>query len=240
MRTHENKETTKLLDTPSPGHECCHHPASGVRGALPPIRFGAHTFRAEVGPSHKPLLSRTIHWPGGGASGVTLGPGYDMGLRSAAQVVQELMQVGVPRAAAETLAKGAGLRGIAAQRYVALYRHSSPQISEQIERQLFTEVTTPEVVRDVKRILAKPDTVAAYGAIRWDALPQTVQELLFDLRYRGDYTPTTRRLLHPLIAAGDTAGLRAAVEDRAFWRARGVPEGRISARIELLNLGATQ
>jgi hypothetical protein len=163
-----------------------------------------------------------------------------MGLRSAAQVVQDLMQVGVPRAAAETLAKGAGLRGVAAQRHVALYRHNTPQISEQVEQRLFTEVTTPEVVRDVKRILAKPDTVAAYGAVTWDSLPQPLQELLFDLRYRGDYTPTTRRLLHPLIVAGDTAGLRAAVEDRAFWRARGVPEGRIAARIELLSQGATR
>lgn len=52
-------------------------------------------------------VSNKLHWPKG-ASGVTLGPGYDMRHRSAAEVEKDLMAVGVDAKLAKTASAGAG------------------------------------------------------------------------------------------------------------------------------------
>jgi len=65
---------------------------------------------AQAGVSNKP------HWPGG-SSGVTLGPGYDLGHRTAAQIVADLTSIGVASSAAEALSKAAGLTGTDAQTF---------------------------------------------------------------------------------------------------------------------------
>lgn len=67
---------------------------------------------AQAGVSNRP------HWPGG-SSGVTVGPGYDLGGRSAASVITDLTSIGVDRASAERLAVGAGLKGTQARDFVA-------------------------------------------------------------------------------------------------------------------------
>ena len=65
---------------------------------------------AQKGVSNKP------HWPGG-SSGVTLGPGYDLGHRTAAQIVSDLTKIGVESSAAEVLSQAAGLTGTNAQTF---------------------------------------------------------------------------------------------------------------------------
>jgi len=65
---------------------------------------------AQAGVSNKP------HWPGG-SSGVTLGPGYDLGHRTAPQIVADLTSIGVASSAAEALSKAAGLTGTDAQTF---------------------------------------------------------------------------------------------------------------------------
>ncbi|GBR21509.1 hypothetical protein AA0616_2051 [Komagataeibacter nataicola NRIC 0616] len=57
-----------------------------------------------------------MHWPDG-ASGVTLGPGYDMRDRSRAEVEQKLRSIKITSDLATKLAAGAGLRGEAARRF---------------------------------------------------------------------------------------------------------------------------
>ncbi len=59
-------------------------------------------------------VSNRLHWPGG-ASGVTLGPGYDMKERSAAAIAADLQRIGVPEAAAVAVSRAAGLRTGAAR-----------------------------------------------------------------------------------------------------------------------------
>lgn len=53
-------------------------------------------------------VSNVLHWPKG-ASGVTLGPGYDMKERSADTIVADMMAIGINRETAQKIAKGAGL-----------------------------------------------------------------------------------------------------------------------------------
>lgn len=70
---------------------------------------------AQAGVSDRP------HWPGG-ASGVTLGPGYDLKGRTADAVVADLTAIGVERAAATRIARGAGLSGAQARDFAATNR----------------------------------------------------------------------------------------------------------------------
>jgi GH24 family phage-related lysozyme (muramidase) len=53
-------------------------------------------------------VTNHLHWPGG-ASGITLGPGYDMKARSAAQITADMKAIGLPDAAIEIVAKAAGM-----------------------------------------------------------------------------------------------------------------------------------
>lgn len=62
-------------------------------------------------------ISDRLHWPGG-VSGVTLGPGYDMGARTADTVVRDLTAIGVDRATAVAVSAGAGKIGHDARDFV--------------------------------------------------------------------------------------------------------------------------
>ena len=66
-------------------------------------------------------VSNHLYWPHG-ASGVTLGAGYDMRERSAASIEADLTSIGVDPAAARAAAGGAGLRNDEARRFAAGHR----------------------------------------------------------------------------------------------------------------------
>ncbi len=209
-------------------------PAYDPLSPLLQVGFGQRTFDAEGLETPGRFFSRALHWPGG-ASGVTIGRGYDMGGRSPEQVQRELLRAGLEAGEAALLSRAAGLKGGDARSFVAEWKPCAPVLSLQAQQSLFTNVTLPETLQDVRRILEKPDVVARYGAVAWNTLPAAAQELLFDLRYRGDYTPGTRERIQPLLVAKDWAGLREAMEDRPFWQSRGVPANRITARTEIVS-----
>jgi hypothetical protein len=110
----------------------------------------------------------------------------------------------------------------------------SPVLSVQAQRALFEKITTPETIADIKRIFSKPDVQATYGSARWEDLSEYAKEVVFDLRYRGDYTPTTRKEIQPLLVRGDDEGLRALIGDTAYWSKRNVPAERVRARMNIL------
>lgn len=197
------------------------------------VAFGQTTFNAEGQEARGKFFSRAIHWPGG-ASGVTLGRGYDMGQRTRLQILSELRYAGMSESDANFLSGAAGLRGESARRFVATRSVESPSISLPAQRALFETITTPEIIGDIKRILAKPDLQATYGAVTWDQLDPLAQELVFDLRYRGDYTPETRTQIQPALVSGNIELLARVMADRAYWASRGVPPQRIEDRISLL------
>jgi GH24 family phage-related lysozyme (muramidase) len=59
-------------------------------------------------------VSNHLYWPGG-ASGVTLGAGYDMKERTKNQVSADMVRICVPKAIADKIANGAGLSGSKAE-----------------------------------------------------------------------------------------------------------------------------
>jgi hypothetical protein len=200
------------------------------------VRFGQSTFDAEGTEASGRFFSRRISYPDFGDSGVTIGRGYDMGRRTSRQVISELGAAGMPLDDARYLAQSAGLRQDRAREFVEQHMATAPLISLETQKRLFEEIVTPDLIKDIKRIFAKPDTVRMYGETHWEKLPQAAQELIFDLRYRGDYTPTTRRRLQPPLVSGDLRELRAVIDDTAYWRTRGVPTERIRERQRLAEL----
>ena len=61
--------------------------------------------------------SNILHWPGGG-SGVTLGPGYDMKERTEESIAKDMQAIGQSADIAKKIAKGAGLKGDDAKKFV--------------------------------------------------------------------------------------------------------------------------
>ncbi|APR83023.1 EF hand domain protein [Minicystis rosea] len=178
-----------------------------------------------------------VHWPGG-VSGVTIGPGYDMGQREESAVKADLIDAGVPAADAEKLCKGAGKTGDTAGTWVTNNKPTLPKISVDASKKLFEHVYPTYVGR------AKGVT-KAWGC-DWEKFPQRMKEVLVDLSYRGDFWHNSSKgtdskhkpKLLPSMQKADYAAFRAAIRDYKYWQQNtnlgddknGNPNNRITAR----------
>src|SRR5262245_14023661 len=77
---------------------------------------GGVTFDSEGNEGGK-YHSRKLHVPGS-TSGLTIGRGYDMGAKTAAQITTDLTAAGVELAMAKTLSGAATLRGENAKKFI--------------------------------------------------------------------------------------------------------------------------
>jgi hypothetical protein len=133
------------------------------------------TYRNEVqaGRSNRP------HWPGG-ASGLTLGPGYDIGHRTEAEVLAFLGgELGCAGAGLTCFAAGAGLTGDDAEAYLDSNRAllDALDITTEQEEAIFALIA-PKYEDGVKRILAR-----RVSPVSWDDLDDDQKSLLFDYHY---------------------------------------------------------
>ncbi|TSC31415.1 calcium-binding protein [Corallococcus sp. Z5C101001] len=194
---------------------------------------GQLTFDAEGQETRGAYFSRKAHCPGG-ASGVTIGRGYDMRERTQESVVSDLIAAGVPRGDAELLAQGAKLTGNEAAHFIARADVKVIQISPMAQKKLFSAVYG-QYAADVKRISSKSDTVAKYGNVDWENLDPALKDVVVDLRYRGDYTPATRREIQEIIAHNDLQGLYDVLSNQAKMTGEwGVPRDRFERRRDYL------
>ncbi|SAL76527.1 EF hand domain-containing protein [Caballeronia arvi] len=88
--------------------------------------------------SHEAMAGVTnrLHWPGG-ASGVTLGAGYDMKARSATEVASDMMFLGIDQNTANEISKAAGLSSSQASRF-ASDNHDLLNLTDDQQVQLLT------------------------------------------------------------------------------------------------------
>lgn len=93
-------------------------------------------------------VSNHLHWPGG-ASGVTLGPGYDMRDRLRAEIEQKLRDIGVNSGIAARVSAGAGLRGEAARRFAEV-NHNLVSLTDDQQKHLL-QVNLPGYEAIVRR-----------------------------------------------------------------------------------------
>lgn len=194
------------------------------------VEKGQLTFDAE-GMEGGRYHSRHAHWPGGN-SGVTIGRGYDMGSRTSASVFSDLTAAGVPANVAEQYSAGAGLKGSSAGTWVTNNRDGIAQITPEQQNSLFSK-TYAEQEAEVRRISEKPDAVKKYGAVCFDNLDPKIRDSLVDLKYRGDYTPTTRKFLQKAAADNDAEAFGKEMQDRSNWG--NVPADRLNRRVDYWN-----
>ena len=107
-------------------------------------------------------VSNRLHWPGG-ASGVTLGAGYDLKARARAGVVADLMQIGLASEVARKAADGAGLTGSAARAFCAKHRDLIALDRSQEMALLVHVVPAYEAI--VRRFVKVPLTQNQYDAL---------------------------------------------------------------------------
>ena len=149
--------------------------------------------------------TKFIHWPHTAASGVTLGKGYDIGSRSASQVVADLVAAGMSETQATAISAGAGLKGDAAGAFVTNNRDAIGEIAKSVQISLlgtmltaYTErarttatSTTPDASN---RNAAGREAAGGLEAgtvvmsdIQWNNLHPAMVEFLTDLIYQGGY-----------------------------------------------------
>ena len=175
-----------------------------------------------------PYFSRVAHHPSQ-SSGVTIGRGYDMKERSRDEIVGHLTAAGVPLDEVAILADGARLRGAGAAGFIARREVREIVITEAAELALF-EAIYPFYLREAERLCTKADVTEVYGECRWESFLPLLQEVIADLRFRGDYSPASRRLIQNAIVSGDLAAIRDAIDSIP-----GVPADRRRRRHEVMN-----
>ncbi|SDI78748.1 calcium sensor EFh, partial [Pseudomonas panipatensis] len=147
------------------------------------VERGQITFDAEGNDNPaSEYFSRRLHWPGG-ASGVTLGRGYDMKHRSSATVYSDLIAAGVDAGAAERFSRGAGLSNSAASNFVIENREAFGNITIEAQRKLFEDIIYPRyelAARQRYSIAISGDA----GAVPWERLHDLIRDIAVDLTYQ--------------------------------------------------------
>lgn len=196
--------------------------------SLKPAR-GLVTLESEgVEAPGSPFHSRVLHVPGG-ASGVTIGRGYDMAKKSPAKIEADLISAGVPAAEAKEIARASGLTGAAARAFRDAHKGFS--ISQEAQLKLF-EISYREEEAEVRRISDGDSCRQAYGAVDWDKVHPAILDIFVDLKFRGDWSPATRKFCQKLLVGNDLKGLAECMKSSANWG--GVPPDRFKRRCDYL------
>jgi len=142
----------------APTHTPADAPATGQVAPTTPTQQAALGGLSEAGlraihaREAVPGVSNRLHWPEG-ASGVTLGAGYDLKNRSRDEIVRDLTAIGIDRTTAQAVSAGAGLVGAQAQAFAGANRNLVNLSSTQ-ETNLLRD-TVPayaQAVRDAVRV----------------------------------------------------------------------------------------
>jgi hypothetical protein len=200
---------------------------------------GKLTFDAE-GQEGGPYHSRKFHWPGPG-SGVTIGRGFDCKLRTKPEITESLTRAWSPHGdcydakAIVTIQEASWIEGLGCEK-AFIAKHKDFEITPEQQFWLFAE-SWREASASVMKISKKPHTEKMYGKLP-DLIDPVCLELVVDLRYRGDYTPTTRLWIQRAFIEGNRDTLLHQMVDRSLWMR--VPSDRFKRRVEFLKRAICQ
>eukprot|EP00112_Aurelia_sp_Birch-Aquarium-sp1_P004175 Seg1473.4 transcript_id=Seg1473.4/GoldUCD/mRNA.D3Y31 product="hypothetical protein" protein_id=Seg1473.4/GoldUCD/D3Y31 len=199
---------------------------------------GQVTFDSEGNDNKKSkYYSRKPHWPGG-RSGLTIGRGYDMGKRTKKEIIDDLTKAGVAKETAKKLAESAGLTGKKAKKFLQNLKKNSTgnetldefELTREQQKKLF-EITYAREEAETKRLVKK------YYNIEWKRLHPKIQQILVDLKFRGDFRPTSKaegqRALKAAVEANDLEEFKKVMANKKYWKH--VPKDRFERRNKFLN-----
>lgn len=195
--------------------------------ALQPL-IGKVTFESE-GAEKGPYHSRILHVPSP-TSGLTLGRGYDMKMKNKFKINQDLIKAGLKVADAQKLSDASGLSGSTAKAFIKTQKLENFEITQQQQVNLFN-ISYKEEEAETKRLCTKVDVISKYGKCDWAKLDSAIKQILVDLKFRGDYTGSTRKFLQKHVVANDTKGFLKVLSDRSKWISQRVPSDRFQRRI---------
>lgn len=160
-----------------------------------------------------------------------------MGNRHSGEILRDLTHAGVSKSDAEIISKAAGLKGKAAKNFITKHHLENFEISQATQTKLF-KVSYDHEEHEVKRISSKVDVVHKYGGVKWDSLDQSIKEIIIDLKFRGDYTGTSREKIQKYIVANDLRGFAKQICDRDNWK--NVPNDRFRRRKEAIEAAVAE
>ena len=193
------------------------------------ITNGLLTFEAE-GMEGGIFHSRKLHVPSD-SSGLTIGRGYDMKEKTSYKIETDLSIAGVENEKTEVLAGAAKLSGPLARQFIIDNDLAEFEISIETQEKLF-RISYGEMTVDVLRICNKLDCVKLYGKVDWNELNDVIKDVIVDLRYRGDYTPKSRKLIQKMVAENDIEQFILILSERELWAQK--PEERLNRRVDFL------
>lgn len=204
------------------------------RGIFKPTAITAPTYGevtwesegAEGGPYH----SRCFTVPST-SSGLTVGRGYDMKEKTQKKISEDMTAIGLAQAQADIIKKAAGLSGTSAGSFVVENDLLDFQLTPEQQLALF-KISYDGLVKDVKRISADAANVSEYGSVDWENLNSIIKDITVDLRFRGDYTKTSRKNIQKSIADNDLKEFKKQLKDSTKWS--GVPQDRFDRRVKFL------
>lgn len=190
---------------------------------------GAVTFDSE-GTEGGMYHSRILHVPSE-ASGLTLGRGYDMKEKIGTKVVMDLVKAGVNTNTAMIFSMASGKQGVTARQFIIDNDLLDFQITPLVQKKLF-EVSYVDEVAEAERICTLERIEKQYGKCNWDKLDYRIKEIIVDLKFRGDYTESSRVHIQTHIANNDFDNFKKVIDDRSKWSS--VPEDRFERRKKFL------
>ncbi|MDU9393905.1 hypothetical protein [Pseudomonas sp. zfem002] len=191
------------------------------------VPFGQLTFDVEGNDiEFSRYFSRTVHWPGG-ASGVTIGRGYDLG--QCPNPEEDLKNAGIKEPLLSWLLKSKGLKGEKARAYFNSASHQIAGLKITRKQQYHLFINVYQVMKDdVVRVSEKSDTSKKYGKLFWSGIHPKIRDIMVDLRFRGDYGTESRKFLQKPFINNDLEGFRLTIQDEKNWP--NVPRNRFSER----------
>jgi len=165
------------------------------------------------------------------SSGLTVGRGYDMKEKTQKKISEDMTAIGLTQTQADTIKKAAGLSGTTAGFFVVENDLLDFQLTPDQQLALF-KISYDGLVKDVKRISADAANVSEYGSVDWEKLNSIIKDITVDLRFRGDYTKTSRKNIQKSIADNDLKEFKKQLKDSTKWS--GVPQDRFDRRVKFL------
>jgi len=140
-------------------------------------------------------FTRHPHLPPAGASGITIGRGYDLGQHGAAEIRTLLTRIGLKKSEVDLLAGAAGLQlvngaGGSVTPYYNAHRAEIDAITLTREQQYLIYLETYKTIEAEAERRYNTFVIGSQGngsGTAWNNLDSKIRDVIVDLNYRGDF-----------------------------------------------------